>query len=179
MSIKLSIRKIKPTDAALMHAYYSKNFERLRASIPSKQDTPDDLQFWEKLMPQIMNQEKYQVSARFIMLSDDRVVGVCSLLNILFEPYYSAIIGFSIDEEFEGQGLMKKAVEHTLIYAFDELKLHRITAHHAVTNERSKNLLERVGFKLEGTAERLMFINNQWLDHYVSTYINYGFELPE
>lgn len=56
--------------------------------------------------------------------------------------------------------------DHTVGYAFFELKLHRIEANIMCENERSKKLFTDFGFRLEGMSKNYLYINGAWRDHF-------------
>ncbi|BEL02713.1 GNAT family protein [Actinoplanes sichuanensis] len=62
----------------------------------------------------------------------------------------SAELGFWIDADVEGRGLVRRAVGAVLGHAFGELGLHRVEMRTLTTNDRSRHLAERLGFTLEG-----------------------------
>jgi ribosomal-protein-serine acetyltransferase len=62
-----------------------------------------------------------------------------------------AEIGYWIDKDHEGKGIMTESVKALINYGFNELNLHRIQIKCDARNVRSKRIPERLGFKLEGT----------------------------
>ena len=52
-------------------------------------------------------------------------------------PYSSAFIGYSIDEQFTGQGIATEAVNEVVQFAFNVLNLHRIEAYVSPKNMAS------------------------------------------
>lgn len=177
--MNMKIRSLKETDAPLLADYYARNADRLAQFEPRKSTDSVSLEACTERLPQMLRDHKNRHRLDFVMESDDRIVGKCSLHNVIYEPYYSAVIGASIDRDFEGKGIMSNAMIYTITHAFDKMKLHRIWGYQSVKNERAGRMNERLGFKREGVAERLLFINGEWVDHYILSIINYGFELPK
>jgi len=60
---------------------------------------------------------------------------------------------------------MFDAVKALVPFIFETLGLHRIEAACLATNEPSKSLLTKVGFRQEGMALRYLQINGEWQDH--------------
>ena len=60
---------------------------------------------------------------------------------------------------------MFDAVRALIPFIFTTLGLHRIEAACVPTNEPSKNLLAKAGFRQEGIARRYLQINGEWRDH--------------
>lgn len=74
-------------------------------------------------------------------------------------------LGYWIGERYSGQGYMLEAVRAVTIYAFEELKLHRVEAACIPGNSRSSRVLEKAGFRPEGTLRSYLKINGVWRDH--------------
>lgn len=113
-------------------------------------------------------------SVHFIAIneSESHVIASCSITNIVRGVFQSCHMGYSVDRNYEGKGKMRKLAQHTIDYAFDELKLHRVIANHMPTNSRSEALLRRLGFEREGYAKRFLQINGEWEDHVLNSLIN-------
>jgi ribosomal-protein-alanine N-acetyltransferase len=60
---------------------------------------------------------------------------------------------------------MTRAVSAASRYMFERQGLHRIEAACLPTNEPSRRLLTRVGFRQEGYARSYLNINGEWRDH--------------
>jgi len=96
---------------------------------------------------------------------DDALLGGVTLGNIRRGVAQCATLGYWMGEEHAGQGYMGKAVRAALRHAFLEMGLHRIEAACAPDNERSRRLLERLGFQREGFARAYLLIDGAWQDH--------------
>ena len=96
---------------------------------------------------------------------EEKLIGKVKISNIVYGSFRSGIVGYSLDKDFCGKGYMKEALELVLKYAFEECDLHRIEASALVTNEKSRNVLRRCGFKLIGINEKYLLINGRWQDH--------------
>lgn len=103
---------------------------------------------------------------------ESHVIGTCSLSNVVRGVFLACHMGYSCAERYEGQGYMKKIVSHTIAYAFNELKLHRIMANYMPDNERSGGLLMSLGFEREGLARDYLHINGKWEDHVLTSLLN-------
>lgn len=77
--------------------------------------------------------------------NDDTLIGTICLWNLQPEKDI-ADIGYELSPAFQGQGLMKEAVEKIIEYGFDEMKLEMIIGITHPGNEKSGKLLERVNF---------------------------------
>lgn len=63
------------------------------------------------------------------------------------------MLGYAMGKEYWGQGLMTEAVNALLEHAFIELDMKIISAYHYPFNQRSKRVLLKTGFTLEGTLK--------------------------
>ena len=62
-----------------------------------------------------------------------------------------AEIGYSLARAWWGQGIASEAVRAVLDFGFSRMRLHRVTAMTIADNHRSVRMLERLGFRREGT----------------------------
>ncbi|MEI8365893.1 MAG: GNAT family N-acetyltransferase [Parachlamydiaceae bacterium] len=107
-------------------------------------------------------------SARFFLFPKDHpssLIGMCNFTQIFRGAFQACYLGYKIDQEYEGQGLMFEALESLISYIFKELHLHRIMSNYMPVNARSAKLLQRLGFDIEGYAKDYLRINNRWEDH--------------
>lgn len=107
-------------------------------------------------------------SVRFLIRPKDdsnKVIGFCNYTQIFHGAFQACYLGYKIDYEYEGKGIMFEALEASIKYVFEELGLHRIMANYMPINLRSAKLLHRLGFMIEGYAKNYLLINGQWEDH--------------
>ncbi|UCD73987.1 MAG: GNAT family N-acetyltransferase [Phycisphaerales bacterium] len=98
-------------------------------------------------------------------IEDGAIVGQINLNEIVRGLTQSTYIGYHIFVPFDGKGYMTEGIELMLRHAFRTLKLHRVEAGIQPNNERSIELVKRLGFRYEGTALRLIKIAGRWRDH--------------
>jgi ribosomal-protein-alanine N-acetyltransferase len=115
-------------------------------------------------------------SVRFWLFSKEapaeRLLGSASLSNIVLGAFRACHLGYQLDRDHEGRGLMHEALTAVLRYAFDDLRLHRVMANYLPTNERSGRVLRRLGFVVEGYARDYLFIDGQFRDHVLTALTN-------
>ena len=93
------------------------------------------------------------------------LVGGVNLSNVRRGVAQTCSLGYWMGEAHAHQGMMGEALTALLPYAFDRLGLHRIEAACLPSNEPSKNLLTKIGFRQEGLARGYLQINGEWRDH--------------
>lgn len=97
--------------------------------------------------------------------SDDVLLGGLSFGYVRRGVSQSASLGYWMGQPYAGKGYMTRAVRAACAYVFEKQGLHRIEASCLPTNEPSRRLLQRVGFRQEGYARSYLNINGEWRDH--------------
>lgn len=96
---------------------------------------------------------------------DGRIAGVINLNEIVLGIFRNAYLGYYGMAGFTGRGLMTRAVDLAVKFAFSEVGLHRLEANIQPANLRSRTLAQRLGFRLEGFSPRYLHIAGAWRDH--------------
>ncbi|HTQ15627.1 MAG TPA: GNAT family protein [Rhizomicrobium sp.] len=96
---------------------------------------------------------------------DDALLGGCTLSNVRRGVTQCCALGYWVGERFARQGYMHAAVKALVPFIFRTLGLHRIEAACLPSNEPSRNLLAKAGFREEGLARCYLQINGEWQDH--------------
>ncbi|WP_343637209.1 GNAT family N-acetyltransferase [Roseateles sp.] len=103
----------------------------------------------------------------------ERVIGQCALSEVVRGVFQSAMLGYSLDHACVGGGLMQEALRRLLDEGFGPaVSLHRVQASVRPDNQRSRRVLERLGFQREGFSPRYLFIDGAWRDHETFALIN-------
>jgi ribosomal-protein-alanine N-acetyltransferase len=101
----------------------------------------------------------------FAIEVDGTLVGGVNLNVIVRGVFDNAYLGYWLDEAHGGRGIATEAVRQAVSHAFGPGGLHRVQAAVIPRNAPSLRLLEKLGFRLEGYAERYLRINGVWEDH--------------
>lgn len=64
------------------------------------------------------------------------------------------MLGYVLDEPYWGQGYMTEAARGALRFAFDRMGMELISVCHFPYNVRSRRVIEKCGFRCEGTLRR-------------------------
>ncbi|HEY3636756.1 MAG TPA: GNAT family protein [Rhizomicrobium sp.] len=110
--------------------------------------------------------------------SDNELLGGCTLSNVRRGVTQCCALGYWVGERFARQGYMFDAVHALIPFIFRTLGLHRIEAACIPSNEASKNLLGKSGFRHEGVARRYLLINGEWQDHLLFALLAEDVPLP-
>ena len=113
-----------------------------------------------------------QAYSFLIFTSDNEdFIGEVNISNVQRGIIQSCTIGYWIAKDCEGKGMMSESLELVKEFIFNELKLHRIEAACLPHNMPSLKVLLKNGFVEEGTARKLLKINDKWQDHTVLSFI--------
>jgi [ribosomal protein S5]-alanine N-acetyltransferase len=93
------------------------------------------------------------------------LAGFINLNEIIRGAYQRGLLGYGAFAASAGQGYMYEALDLMIRYAFEDLGLHRLEADIQPTNLASQKLVEKAGFRNEGTSPGFILINGEWMDH--------------
>ncbi len=102
----------------------------------------------------------------------DVIIGRLSFSSVIRGALSSCLVGYHMDKDEIGKGLMQEALKAGCRYIFEEQKLHRIQADIMPSNLRSQSTAVKCGFRLQGMNERYMNIDGEWRDHYIYALVN-------
>jgi [ribosomal protein S5]-alanine N-acetyltransferase len=102
---------------------------------------------------------------RFGLFVDGSFAGELNLGSVQRGAFQNVYVGYWIDEAFAGRGLMPEALVVGLKFAFEDLGLHRVQVSIIPRNTSSRRVVDKLGIRYEGIAERYLEINGVWEDH--------------
>ncbi len=92
-------------------------------------------------------------------------VGQVSVSGITRGSAQSGQIGYWIDQAVAGRGVVPTAVALAVDHCFLVAGLHRIEVNVRPENTASLRVVEKLGFRPEGTRLRYLHIDGAWRDH--------------
>lgn len=106
------------------------------------------------------------IDYRFLITEKEskKVIGQISITNIIRGVAQSAFVGYWIGFEYQNKGYITEAANAIFTFAFETLKLHRLSLWIATENEASLRVAEKLGLRYEGIAERALHLGGKWLD---------------
>ncbi len=91
----------------------------------------------------------------------NKVIGSIGLhKDVKREMENAKMIGYVLAEDYWGKGYATEAARRVIQYAFEELGLDLISVYHFPHNKRSKRVIEKCGFKYEGTLRNATVLYN-------------------
>lgn len=107
--------------------------------------------------------------------ANDEIMGGVTLSYIRRGVAQAGCVGYWVGVRYIRRGVMTRAMETLLPFAFETLKLNRLEAACLPNNAGSIALLEKVGFQREGYARRYLCINGVWQDHLLYAMLAHDF----
>jgi ribosomal-protein-alanine N-acetyltransferase len=101
----------------------------------------------------------------WILTETNELAGVVNITEIVRGGFQSGYLGYYGFDPHDGRGYMTEGIRGVISKAFGSLGLHRLEANIQPGNIQSRNLVLRLGFKLEGFSPRYLKIAGKWRDH--------------
>lgn len=102
---------------------------------------------------------------KVIIWYDSKLVGFIAHKD--YKPLNKSIaLGYWLDEDYTGKGIMTKACKCMIDMAF-ERDINKVEIHCASENKTSRNIPKRLGFTEEGIVRAAELINGQYMDNVI------------
>jgi ribosomal-protein-alanine N-acetyltransferase len=159
------VRDLRHDDAEALSAAYVKNRRHLEPWEPTRADDFFTPEGQAAAIATSVAAAHAGWSLPLVLTGADRILGRATLSGITRGAFQSGTLGYWIDEDLEGRGIMTAVVGAIVTIARDDLALHRVQAETLVHNAASQRVLERNGFVEFGTAPKYLRIAGEWQDH--------------
>ena len=168
------LRLPHPNDSHSIQRYYWNNAAFFKAWLPTYVARRFEVDFIKEHTTQLLKQYLEGETLPLLVLGrrSNRLLGRINYTKIHRGNLQACFVGYQMNEEDRGKGLMVEAVAASNQYVFEYLKLHRINAYVMPHNQASIRVVEKLGFKKEGLSERVLNIDGAWRDHYLYALIN-------
>ncbi|WP_433161764.1 GNAT family N-acetyltransferase [Kribbella sp. CA-247076] len=93
------------------------------------------------------------------------LVGQLTVSGITYGSARWANLGYWVDEQYAGRGIVPTAVAMAADHCWFSLGLHRIEVAIRPENKASLRVVEKLGFRYEGERPRFLHIDGDWRDH--------------
>jgi ribosomal-protein-alanine N-acetyltransferase len=173
---RLRLEPIAVRHAPALAAFFRRNLEHLRPWSPPRPPGTTEVLYWaDRAQAEAAATQRL----RWLLFEHgdaERMLGSISLSGIERGLFCSGRLGYELDFEAQGRGLMHEALDAVIGHAFSALQLHRLEANHLPDNERSARVLARLGFTRIGLAPSYLFIDGAWRDHVLNQLLNPRFD---
>lgn len=162
---RIVLRNFTPDNAGELLEYYLRNKQHLEKFEPRRDNNFYTIEEQKDILLESYRQLINGTSYDFGIYKNEKLIGKIKLSNVVYGVFKNAMLGYSMDKDFQGQGYMKEAVTLIVNHCKKDLGLHRIEASVLGDNKKSQSVLKSCGFKELGISEKYLFINGQWSDH--------------
>jgi ribosomal-protein-alanine N-acetyltransferase len=167
----VTLRIVRMRDAKTLEALVLGNRDWLRPWEATNPEAPQSFDF-KAMVRSLLRQYDQQTGVPFVIEVDGQIVGQLNVANILYGAVSSAVIGYWVVPELDGQTISGRGVAPTGValasdYLMKILRLHRVEIDIIPQNSKSLRVVEKLGFRYEGLKQRYIHINGAWRDHYV------------
>jgi ribosomal-protein-alanine N-acetyltransferase len=101
----------------------------------------------------------------WVVTYQDAFAGQLTIGAIVWGSARSAQIGYWVDKQVAGRGVIPTAVALAVDHCFFTVGLHRLEANIRPENTASRRVVEKLGFREEGIRRRHLHIDGAWRDH--------------
>lgn len=161
----IQLRSWRPELAAELFRLTNKNREYLQLWlpwVPGVKKVSDS----KKFITTSLKEQKKGVGLELGIWYQDKLIG-CIGLHGLSKDNRRASIGYWLDFDYQGKGIMIASAKALIDYSFKKLNLNRIGIEIATKNTKSLAIAERLNFTKEGVIREFEFVNNRFLNEFV------------
>ena len=101
----------------------------------------------------------------FAVEVDGAFAGQLTVNNIVRGSAQFASLGYWLDRDYAGRGVMPRAVAMAIDHCFTTARLHRVEICIRPENTNSLRVVEKLGIREIGFAPRFLHIDGAWRDH--------------
>ncbi len=169
---RLIVRMANYRDVAEILRYFEDNLAFHQPFDPIRPDQFLTQRFWQIQVENHAVEFECDRALRLFLFDraqPETIVGSINFTQFVRHPFHACILGYGLAEVHQGQGYMQEALATAIPFMFAELDFHRVMAAYMPRNQRSGNLLRRLGFSVEGYARDYLLINGQWEDHILTS----------
>ncbi len=172
---RLFIRQTHINDAVEIADYFNRNRKFHKPFDPIRPDQFFTENNWVQCVSDDLQKFRNDQSLRLFLFDKNspyRIIGMIHFSGFIRGAFQAAYLGYSLDENCQGNGFMQEALSKAIEYMFTTLNFHRIMANCMTTNEKSLHVLKKLNFDTEGTAKGYLYINGKWEDHILTALTN-------
>lgn len=160
------LRPLSPRDARAWQQARRRNADWLRpwdATVPpGSRQQPKTFRAMSRDLARSAREGK---AMPFVVEIEGRFVGQVTVSNIVRGSAQFASLGYWLDQEYAGRGVMPLAVALVIDHCFFTAGLHRIEICVRPENTNSLRVVEKLGLREVGFAPRFLHIDGEWRDH--------------
>ncbi|MBK8954140.1 MAG: GNAT family N-acetyltransferase [Saprospiraceae bacterium] len=171
---KISLRKIRSEDAIALYRLRTNADVMKYLDRPIMQSVLEAEQLIQMMLDGIA--ENKNINWCICTPTYEQLLGTIAFWKI-DETNHRAEIGYILDPDWQGKGLMSDAMRLVIDYGFSNMRLHGIDANVNPANQKSINLLTKFGFQKEAHFRENYFFNGHYFDSAIYCLLN-GLKRP-
>lgn len=156
-----ALRLLEESDTDALYALIDANRSYLAKWLPwpAGQTREETLKFIRGARSQVEHNDGFHAA----IVDRAQIVGVIGF-HAIDRQHHSTSIGYWLAEDAQGRGTMTRAARAMVDHALRVWGLNRVEMRASVENDRSRALIERLGFRLEGIARRAFLLADGYHD---------------
>lgn len=165
----VGLRPMRVRDGRAWREVRTRNADWLRpweATLPKEGRMPDEVPSTFAVMVRRMNREaRAGRCLPWAITYDGAFAGQVTVGGITYGSLRAGYIGYWIDQQFAGRGVVPTAVAIACDYCLGTLHLNRIEIGIRPENAASLRVVHKLGLRDEGLRPRYLHIDGDWRDH--------------
>jgi ribosomal-protein-alanine N-acetyltransferase len=166
----IALRPLRQLDARAWREVRARNADWLRpweATLPPEALSTEDVPTFSMMVRRLRREARQGRTLPFAVTYQGRFVGQLTIGGIAWGSLRAGYIGYWIDREVAGRGIMPTAVALALDHCFEVMGLHRVEINIRPENAASLRVAEKLGLHREGERRAYLHIDGAWRDHVV------------
>jgi len=163
---EVTLRPLAYRDARAWRAVRRRNAAWLKpwdATVPPGADARPSS--FRSLVWRLNRQARQGTTYPFAIEVAGRFVGQVTVNNVVRGSAQFASVGYWLDREYAGRGIMPCAVAMVIDHCFFSAGLHRVEIAIRPENSNSLRVVEKLGLREVGYAPKYLHIDGAWRDH--------------
>jgi [ribosomal protein S5]-alanine N-acetyltransferase len=163
---EVTVRPLSTRDAGAWRSARQRNASWLvpwDATVPPGGDARPTS--FKQLVRRLHRQARQGLTYPFAIDVEGRFAGQVTVNNVVRGSALFASVGYWIDREYAGRGVMPRAVALVVDHCFTSAGLHRVEVAIRPENSNSLRVVEKLGLREVGYAPRYLHIDGDWRDH--------------
>jgi ribosomal-protein-alanine N-acetyltransferase len=163
---EVTLRPLAYRDARAWRAVRRRNAAWLKpwdATVPPGADARPSS--FRSLVWRLNRQARQGTTYPFAIEVAGRFVGQVTVNNVVRGSAQFASVGYWLDRDYAGRGIMPLAVAMVIDHCFFSAGLHRIEIAIRPENSNSLRVVEKLGVREVGYAPKYLHIDGAWRDH--------------
>lgn len=150
-----TIRLIQSSDNEAYFETVNANKARLEAFFPVTVANAQSVELLSVFIDKLLRQVEEKKNFPYVLIDNhsEKIIGYIHVKNIDWD-IPKAELGFFIDEQFSGKGILKKAMNVIIDHLFNELEFKKLYLRTHESNTPARKLAEKCGFEIEGRLRK-------------------------